>query len=351
MKSEKSAAISVINEAGFRKEIKTDPALAYLLYGEEDYLKAFAVKTAEDILCPDEVFRVFNCIRFDAFTYSPQALADALQSVPMGAEKKLIVISGLDVKGMKKGEIEELCSLIDGAERYPYNVILLHLAAGSIDEGYSPDRPSPALAALAQVFKPVLFERSSPQKLAAWAKKHFEHEGVTVSDALCAKVVEYCGKDMFVLANEIEKICYYVLAKGRSEVTLEDISTAAIANVEFDAFALSNAILASDKKKAFNILKKMRSDRIEPLNILGEVSRIFCDMYLVFSLSETGKSNAEIAAIIGLHPYAVGLYRRGTESYSKGRLKSILDSCADADRTLKSSPTGYAEIEKLIAIL
>ena len=46
----------IISEAVYRKEIGKTAGRAYLLYGEEDYLKAHAVRLTRESICPDPAF-------------------------------------------------------------------------------------------------------------------------------------------------------------------------------------------------------------------------------------------------------------------------------------------------------
>ena len=67
---------NVINDSAFRKTIEKQPTGAYLFFGEEDYLKAHALKTARSTVCPEPSFAVFNDISIDCTACSdlPTAL-------------------------------------------------------------------------------------------------------------------------------------------------------------------------------------------------------------------------------------------------------------------------------------
>ena len=79
--------MDLLKEADFRKELKSNPRAGYLFFGDEDYLKAFAVKQARELICPDPSFAFFNEIRLDAMDFEAQKLIDALMPLPMMADK------------------------------------------------------------------------------------------------------------------------------------------------------------------------------------------------------------------------------------------------------------------------
>ena len=104
--------MNIIKEADFRREIKTAPRAGYLFFGEEDYLKAFAVRTAREIVSPDPTFAFFNEMRLDATDFSPQKLIDALMPMPMMADKKIVTLTGLNFNTMRQSDLDGLCEAL-----------------------------------------------------------------------------------------------------------------------------------------------------------------------------------------------------------------------------------------------
>ena len=341
----------IIKEADFRKEIKSIPATGYLFFGEEDYLKSFSVKTARDILCPDPSFSFFNEFKLEALDFTPQKLLDALMPLPMMADKKLVVVSGLNFNTMKSHELEELCEVLAELPHYDYNVLIITVAADCFDAGYLPKKPSATLSKLGEHLTAVNFERSTPAKLAAWVQKHFAHHGIEASPEFCSKMVDYCGRGMFVLSNEIDKLSFYLLAHNKTVVTEEALHLVCISASEYDAFAFTNAIMENKQSIALEILSDYRFRRVDPIMILGDVIRVICEMVNVRALSAEGHPAAEIASLLKLHEFKVGLYQKSLRNTSPERLQRALDACLAADASLKLSPQGYTALERLICTL
>lgn len=341
----------MIKEADYRKEIKSNPASGYLFFGEEDYLKSFAVKTAREAICPDPTFSFFNELKLEALDFTPAKLLDALMPMPMMADKKLVVVSGLNFLTMKPNELEELCSVLSELAHYDYNVLIITVASDCFDAGYLPKRPSATLSKLCEHLTAVNFERSTPAKLAAWTQKHFAHNGISASPEFCAQMVDYCGKGMFVLANEIDKLSFYLRAHGKTDATLEDMKHVCISATEYDAFAFTNAIMENRPSAALEILADYRFRRVEPIIILSDVIRVICEMVSVRAMTAEGAPASEIASILKLHEYKVGLYQKSLRNTSPERLRRALDACLTADAALKLSPKGYTALEQLICTL
>lgn len=340
--------MNLYKESDFRREIKTSPAPGYLFFGEEDYLKLSAVRLTQELLCPDPSFRVFNEIRLEALDFTPDKLVDALMPMPMMADRKLIVLSGMNFTAMKSAELDALCDALAAVREYDYNTVLVVVAADCFDTGYLPKRPSATLTKLSGILTPVLFERSTPAKLAVWAGKHFAHNGIAASPEFCAEMIRYCGSGMFSLANEIDKLSYYEAAHGKAQADAEDMRRVCTPLTEYDAFAFANAVMEGRRDTALEILRDYRLRRVDPLVILGDVIRVFCDMESVQAMLSDGATEKEIAGALRLHEFKVGLYRRSLSKMRPGALRQALEACNAADRTLKLSPQGYTALERLI---
>ena len=198
---------------------------------------------------------------------------------------------------------------------------------------------------------PVQFTPPTDARLARWAAKHFAHRGVTAAPEVCTALVDFAGKTMFVLANEIEKIAAYVLENGRSEVTVADIRKVAVPAILPDAFALSNAILEGNARAALEALGVMKFQRVEPTVILGEIARIFADLQGVRVLLDAGKSAKEVATVLKIHEFKVGILARSLSRTTPARFARIVDLVAKTDVMLKNTYADYSPIERLIAAL
>ncbi len=340
---------AIIKEADFRKQIKGAPAAGYLFFGDEDYMKKFALDTAVSAISPDPAFAFFNEIRLDSFSYSPDALIDALMPAPMMSERKLVIVSGLDFTAMRQGELDALCRALDALSEYDYNTLIITTSADRFDAGVLPKRPSSALQRLSEQLIPVQFEKNSPARLAAWIAKHFEHNSVEASAEVCSFIIERCGRDMFNLASETDKLSFYVLSKGRNTVTREDVLNIATPVAEYDAFAFTNAIGARRRDDALDILRDMKGRRLEPILIISEITKTVCEMLTVAVLKADGLTQREISLETNIHEYRVGVILRTLPDESMCKL--MLSRCRDADLEIKSSRDGYAVLERLICTI
>ena len=344
----------IINDAAFRKKIEKDPVGGYLFFGDEDYLKTHALKAAREIACPDPSLAVFNdmtvdCSASDNFIDS---LASAIAAAPMMAETKMVTMTGLSVNDLKPAEIDSLCAAVASLEDFDFNLLIISVPSGMLDEGYLPKRPSATLAKLCEHLTPVHFPKVAPQKLASWIVRHFEHNGVKAESGVPAAIIERCGGDMFTLSNEVDKLSFYVLSNGRDSVSLSDVPHVTCPNDDFDSFALSTAVAEGNSVRALDVLALMKARKIDPIIVFSELAKTLGDMLAVKVLIGARKTPAEIASALKFKSeYQVKMIVNRVRDVSIEYLRGAVEACSAADAALKLSPTGYVEIEKLICSL
>ena len=344
----------IINDAAFRKKIEKDATGGYLFFGDEDYLKLHALKAARAAACPDPSLAVFNDMNVDCSASDNfiDSLAGAIAAAPMMAETKMVTLTGLSVNDLKPAEIDALCAVAASIEEFDFNLLIISVPAGMIDEGYLPKRPSATLSKLCEHLTPVHFPKVAPAKLASWIVRHFEHNGVRAENGVPAAIIERCGADMFTLSNEVDKLSFYALSNGRDSVDLIDVPLVTCPNDDFDSFALSSAVAEGNSARALDVLALMKARKIDPIIVFSELAKTLGDMLAVKILTGAQKSPAEIAATLKFKSeYQVKMIINRVRDVSLEYLRTAVDSCSAADAALKLSPTGYVEIEKLICSL
>ena len=346
-------AFTILKEADFRKELKSSATGGYLFFGEEDYMKSASIRMARgSVTEADPAMAAFNDIHMDGLDFTTSAFLDALAAPPMGGDRKVITVTGLHFNTLRAAELDKLCEALAEIRDYPYNLVIFSAAADALDGGSLPKKPSELLTTLGEYLCPVYFERNTPAKLAGWVQKHYLHNGVQASPAVCQFTVEFCGRNMFTLAGEIDKVSFYVLAKGRNLATEEDIRIAAIPAMEYDAFAFTNAIMERRRADALDILTDLKLRRVEPLYVLSEVSRVVCDLMAIRTMADGGRTAAEIASALKMHEYRVGLYLKQARKTDPEILRNAVTACQAADHALKrSAGDGYGAIERVICTL
>jgi DNA polymerase-3 subunit delta len=344
----------ILTDSAFRKKIEKNPIGGYLFFGDEDYLKTHAIKAAKAIACPDPSLAVFNDMTVDCSASESfiDQLASALSAAPMMADVKTVTMTGLNVNDLKASEIDELCDVLAMIEEFDFNLLIISVPSGMIDEGRMPKRPSPVLSKLCEHLYPVYFPRVAPEKLASWMVRHFEHNGVRAEMGVAQAILDRCGKDMFTLSGEVDKLSFYAKSEGRDSVTLADVPHVTCPNEEFDAFALSSAVAAGNIVRALDVLSVMKARKVEPVIVFSELAKTLGDMLTAKILLDARKSIPEITATLKFKSdYQTRMVIDTVRGVSLEYLMRSIESCTAVDAAIKNSGSGYVEIEKLVCSL
>lgn len=340
-----------VAESDFRKRIKNGipegRPHAYFFYGEEDYLKRSAVAAAKEAIVSDP----FDLTEIGAATYTPEGLAASLGVPPLFSDHRLVVLT-LSLTDLRPGEISDLCEAVSECTPDFPSVLLLDLPSSGFDAGTA-KRPSALFKKLAEAAVPVRFDRITGARLNGWVGRHYAGHGVLAPAGVCAFTVSYCGNEMFRLASETDKISCYVLSQGRDAVTEEDVKTAGCPAGEFDAFALANAVTGGDRRLALDILAFLKSRREDPVKIMSDIIRVFCDMSAVNTCRKAGMDSRQISEATSIKPYPLSRYTAAIDSMKDPdrTLSRALALTAGADGGVKGYGRDYLPIEMLICSL
>ena len=140
-------------------------------------------------------------------------------------------------------------------------------------------------------------------------------------------------------------------ANGISPVGERELAYVCIRTVESDAFSLTNALLDGKMEDAYRYLGDMKQRRVDPISVLGQVSKLYADLLSVALLADEGMGEKEIAKSLGMHEYRAGLYFRSAKRMGVSGVEERLALCTRIDAALKSGSSSYRGLEQLIATL
>lgn len=168
-------------------------APVWLFHGEDDYLKDGKVREVIARVT-EPATRDFNLDVRRGSELDPAALSDALEALPMMAERRLVVIR--DVLALKK----EARARLDRHLRAPSTdtVLLLVVPAGA--------KPDAALIAGAES---VEFKPLSDDALQKWIQHEVKGLKATISPAAISLLASLGGHDLAQLAGELHKLANY----------------------------------------------------------------------------------------------------------------------------------------------
>src|SRR5207253_3753312 len=169
----------------------------YLLYGDEDVLKDEAVRMLVDAALAvggGDSSRDFNLdVRF-APDLTPESFHALVNTPPMLAERRAVVIRGVEQLGKRKTKFREgLIGYL--AAPNPSTLLVLVVTAGE-----------DADAELVRHTTPVLLAPLSAERVPRWIQHQATRLGLTLEPDAVALLLDSVGSDLGVLARELEKL-------------------------------------------------------------------------------------------------------------------------------------------------
>ncbi len=319
-------------------------AQLYIFCGEESFLRDYYLRQLTDRLTQGPAAD-FNVHRFDAASLSPQALLDAVEAVPMMAERTLVRVDDVDLFKLPESAREQYRGILEDLPEYVCVVFVYDTV---------PYKPDSRIKKLAETMKKhaqvVEFQKQSERELCVWIARHFRAAGKTISEQLCSYLIFLTGGGMTQLAGEIEKISSY--ASG-AEIQRPDIDAVVTPALNAQTFDISNAIADGDFQLALSKLQQLYAMQEDPIKILGAIGSQLRRIYYARTLAACGKGAGAFMELTGSKSsYAANLTFTAARQVSEAFCEKAVLLCLQADRDMKSSRDTHERIlEVLIAAL
>ena len=315
----------------------------YVFYGEESFLKERYWQMLEKKVL-DGPAAEFNFHRFNADSLSPQALNDAVDAMPMMAERTLIRVDDVDLFKQPEGAREQYRAIL--ADLPDYCCLVLYY--DTVDY-----KPNGTMRRLNEVFQQkaqqVEFGKQSERDLIAWIARHFRAHDKSVSDRLCQYLIFLTDGTMTTLAGEIEKVASY--AQG-PEITRGDMDAVVIPALSAQTFDISNALTEGNYDAALQKLQDLYAMQTDPILILGAIGSQMRRLCYARTVMAAGQGQQALMDLTGLKSYPAGLTMTAARRVSESFCRRAVELCLQADRDLKSSRDDPERIvEVLIAAL
>ena len=320
----------------------------YLFSGEEDYLKRYYLGEIRKAILTDPVFDAFNHPVFHGEEIDFAALTDAIQAPPMMADRKLIEWTGADLEDWKDADFAALEGLVRTVNENPAAVVVFlvgqeGMAAGTLK------RPSALFKRLSGIVQTVNFETSTDDRLAAWLNAHIVHEGLDAEPGALRAMIDRCGHSMDILSTETGKLVCYARAHGLRTVTVAMVELVCASTAEDDAFGLTNAVLEGDTPGAYRKLSDLVRRRVDPMVVLGQVSRLISDLASVACLLEEGTPPSGVASTLGMNEYRAKLYIGCVGKRRPEQFRELLAQCREMDLASKRGADPLIQIERFLS--
>ena len=328
--------MAVLSREDLRNQLKKrEIAPVYLLFGAESYLRDLAAKTIADFVFGEGSLRDFNETEFSLNTAEnlSYALASAEQ-LPMMAAKRVIKIADVRISasGTKDNLKEDYEEVLTAYLKRPAETSVVIFVADELDKRRKMSK------LLIENSVAVEFAAFDDGELMRWAKDELKKLGATADDNALRHLVAFVGNNVRKLTTEIEKL---VTASLPQKIITHELVEALVPNSrEISNFDLTDHLIAKNKTKALQTLKKILDDGAEPLMLLGLIGYNFHRLFMAKELMSQGVERKEVVRIMKLHPRHHEDFLATARRTDSERFSRIMQRIAQTDVAIKTSQGG-----------
>src|SRR6266704_1184452 len=188
------------------------PETVFVLYGDEAVLKDEAVLMLVDAAVGSS--RDFNLDMRYALNLSPESFHALVNTPPMLAERRAVVIRGVEQLGKRKTKLrDEVLRYL--ATPNPTTLLVLVVAAG--------EEPDPDILRASTATR---LDALAAERIPRWLQHRATTLALTLAPDAADLLLKAVGNDLATLSRELEKLASLDTGSGTSRpVTVEDVSS------------------------------------------------------------------------------------------------------------------------------
>ena len=309
------------------------PGQLYVFHGEETYLRDYYLGRLREAVLTGGLGE-FNRHDLSAKDMSPHALEEAVDCLPMMAERTLIQVADFDLFRAGEKDRDAYVRILSALPDYCCLVFLYDVLE------YKPDARTKLAGVIREQGTVVNFVRQGPSELRDWIRRHFRALGKEIEPRLCDEMVFYCGDLMQNLQQEIEKIGAY--AKGE-RVTWADIEAVAAPQLGAVVFRIADAIGEKNFDKAAATWGEQHQQQKTPYEIMGAFGKQMRQLYSARLALDERKNAAWVAQLWGMR-YPADRLMVTARRFSLPWCRNAVIRCAQTDLAMKSTGQDAKEL-------
>ncbi len=310
----------------------------YLFCGEEAFLKSYyAQQLQKNIL--QTGFEDFNLAVFSGKDIDLKKVGDAIESFPMMAEKKMIVIKESGMLKTPRAEAKDFWEHTI-PDIPPYVCIVIY------EEEI--DKRSKIYKLIKKHGLIVEIDYLKGADLISWVERGLRSYEKRMGKETLYYFLEHCDEGMTNIKNEMEKLMHY--CKDKKDIEKKDIDAVCTTSIQSKVFHMIDAMVANNIPRALVYLQDMQVLKEPVIKILTLIARQFSGILKAKLMLEDGMPTAEITKRLGISPFVAKKYIRSANQFSAMQLQNAMEKCLEIDQDIKTGKAeGYTALELFIA--
>lgn len=291
-----------------KQRLKEGLKNCYILSGDDYYLYDRAYEMIKKVAGIE--LEEINLVKFDDENFSMKALLDSCEVMPLGSERRLILVKNVVkvTEGDKKQLSDYLLSPVENT------ILVIFDYFDKFSSVTDCER--------------VDCKRFDTKTALGVIANEFEKRGKQISTEAGQTLLDFCNGYLTRVNCEFDKLAYYDITDPIiSKKMVEELVNK---DNDYVVYELTEALGQKNGDKAIKILEKM----IKEQGVLALITNHFRRLFFI-SISTDMTDNA-LSSALGVKEYAIRKQREQVKNFSRMQLKKIYSLLEEVDFKIKS---------------
>lgn len=326
--------MAATGEQTLKEKIRTSPLGAYLIYGDEDYLKKIYVEKIVSAVVDDD-FAEFNYHKFDGKEASLGDVYDSVEAMPMMSDTTCVLVEDMPLDTLDESGLSLLKDMV---VNIPDTCALIFYMRSINPSSKNWDSVRALFDEYGTLAK---LEKKESGDIIKTVENAAKKRGVPFENGVARYLLECVGNDLNTIHNEMEKLCAYAL--GRT-VTRADVDAVCSKTLEAKAFDVMRSLHSGKFEIAMSKLETLISQKEEPVMLLGAFITSYMDIYRARAAVVSGFDATEPSKYYDYKrkEFRLANASRDSKGLSLPAIYECIEILAKADDLLKSYETDKA---------
>ena len=307
--------------------------MIYLITGQQNIrlksqMKSIIKKTIKDI-------DPMNFVKHDATISLVQEIVDDANSLPLGYDKKAVVVDNCYFLLKEKNRIkieadqnyDKLINYINHPDETTDLIFLVNTSESDIDKKNAIYQAIEKNGQVITLSEPK--ENEWHQVVAHYFKEKWP-DTIIDSDAIY-ELARRTEGDYASLFNNGSKLALYT-----KHIRFEDVTLMVTRPLEENSFLIFNYLIDNKNIEAVSLFRDLKSKSVEPVTLISMIANQFRLLNRVSYLSKRGSDSDAIANELKINPIRAKILRKNSMVISQKRINQTLEDLYNLDLQIKS---------------
>ena len=307
--------------------------MIYLISGRQNIrlksqMKSIVKKSIEEI-------DPMNFVKHDATYTLVQEIVDDANSMPLGYDKKAVIVDNCYFLLKDKGKVK-----IDGEQQYKKLINYINHPDPDTELIFLVNISESPLDKKSEIYQAIekhgkIVELADPkgtqwhEVVTQYFNKNWPNT-VVDSDAI-QELARRTEGDYASLFNNGSKLALYT-----NHIRFDDVVLMVTRPLEENSFLLFNYLLENKNIEAVTLFRDLKNSNVEPVTLISMLANQFRLLNRVSYLAKHGCDNDTIAQELNLNPIRAKILRKNTMVISQKKINQTLEALYQLDLQIKS---------------